>query len=350
MILKEASGRDDDIHAIERLAAANPRIRDKAESEIRKIRSGMSGEDSAAHFLDREFRDSKRVAVLHDIRISAGDGDFAQIDHLLIHRIQGTAWILETKNYAGDMSCDEHGDWVVFYNRRPTAIPSPVEQAKRQAIVLERWLKRNEIKGISRINTVVLTNPRARITRKHLKADDHVVKSDNFARWYQKQVDGIGAGTALAMVGRFLVSGMDEMQLRMLGRRIGDAHQPASFDWAARLGVSTNGPSDRHTPVSASAIPPLRKLSPLVEAVAGNRRSAPKPTPTSGDKGEVSTPIGIIRTQTLDDGRVALRHDRDDRLSNALSNACRGRGQWNPRYKNWIVRADDLSSILAAVR
>jgi len=350
MILKEASGRDDDIREIERLATMNPRIRDKAESEIRKIRSGLSGEDSAAHFLDREFRDSKRVAVLHDIRIDAGDGDFAQIDHLLIHRIQGTAWILETKNYAGDMSCDEHGDWVVFYNRRPTAIPSPVEQAKRQAIVLERWLKRNEIKGISRINTVVLTNPRARITRKHLKADDHVVKSDNFARWYQEQVDGIGAGTALAMMGRFLVSGMDEMQLRMLGRRISEAHQPASFDWAARLKVSQNGPTERTAPVPAPVTSPVKKLAPLVQAIAGTRRSTSKPAPVGDDKGQVATPLGIIKTQALEDGRVALRHDRDDRLSEALSNACKGRGQWNPRYKNWIVKADDLSAILAAVR
>lgn len=349
MILKEATGRDDDIREIERLVALNPQIRAKAETEIRNIRSGLSGEGSAAHFLNREFRDSKRVAVFHDIRIDCGDGDFAQIDHLLIHRVQGTAWILETKNYSGDLSCDEHGDWVVFYNRRPTPVPSPVEQAKRQAIALDRWLKKHGIKGVNRIVPVVLTNPKARISRKHLRSDDHVVKSDNFARWYQEKTDSIGAGTALAMMGRFLVSGMDEMQLRLVGRKICDAHQPARFDWAGRLGV--NNTEKKSSGISAASVQTsLKRFAPFARAVAASVGAIATPSGRTAPNDQIVTPLGIIRTQTLDDGRIALRHDRNDQLSVALSAACKSRGQWNPRYRNWIVRAADLPSIIAAVR
>jgi len=421
MILKEASGRQDDICQIERLAAAHPCVRDKADAEIWRIRSGEAGEGSAAHFLNREFRESTRVAVLHDIRLHCGDGDFAQIDHLLIHRVQGTAWILETKNYSGDLHCDEHGDWMVFYNRRPTHVPSPVEQAKRQGIVLERWLKHHEIKGVSRIVPVVLTNPRARISRKHLRPDDHVVKSDNFGRWFQDQANGIGPGTALGMIGRYLVSGMSEMELRHLGRKISDAHQPATFDWATRLGVApstgrsnassmkpspdipgnaifrwmgkdlvfcpspdglyrclvsdpeihafasrgaagpdagkykTTGPSTGIWALEEAFLPYLQArldaaASQLTSTPAGTVRGSIPHALSSNPKSQVQTPFGIITTHALDDGRVALRHARNDALNEAVAQACRGRAQWNPRYRNWIVRKEDLSSIIASIR
>ena len=426
MILKEADGRDDDIREIEDLARAHPHIRYKAEDNIKRIRSGLSGEESAAHFLNREFRDSKRVAVLHDIRLACGDDDYAQIDHLLIHRVQGTAWILETKSYSGDLSCNEHGEWVVFYNRRPTAVPSPVEQAKRQAIALERWLKQRGIKGINRIIPVVLTNPRGHVSRKHLRADDHVVKSDNFARWYQDASESIGAGKALAMMGRFLVSGMDEIQMRLLGRKICDAHEPAKFNWPARLGVSDNkmnrtndqptfrmmgraivfdrqasgayryanedpelhsaflagalgrdagtySPKGGHTGIltmPAAMMPELQdRMDALYNqderpsvALASTGRKDVRPTRVLGQtiaasmlamanvKTEIETPLGKVRTQPLPDGRIALRAQGNPNLEKALSAACRGQAKWEPRYRNWIITAAQLPSIIANIK
>jgi hypothetical protein len=101
VIFKEADDHSADIVELERLKVLAPKAAKAIEREIRNIRSGASGEKSAAHFINREFGRSERLAIIHDLRIGT-DGDFAQIDHLLIHRLQATAWVLETKTTPGD--------------------------------------------------------------------------------------------------------------------------------------------------------------------------------------------------------------------------------------------------------
>lgn len=146
MILKEADDRSSDIAELEGLKRTSPQAFHAAiQKQINNIRAGVAGERNAAHFLKRQFEHSDNVAILHDLRIGI-DGDFAQIDHLVMHRVQRAAWVLETKNYSGRLSCDEHGDWTVWRGRKPQSIPSPIEQARRQCEWLRLWLKENGIK------------------------------------------------------------------------------------------------------------------------------------------------------------------------------------------------------------
>ena len=207
MILKEADDRSGDIAELKRLKDTSPpRFHTAIQKQIDSIYAGREGERSAAHFINREYRHSERMLVLHDLRIGVDD-DYAQIDHLVIHRFQGVAWVLETKNYSGQLSCDEHGDWTVWYGRKPQPIPSPVNQARRHCETLRLWLKANDVHAIREVRPVVLISPTSSVNRTKLSPDAHVVKSDNFAEWWNKQADKIGVGSALGMMGRHMLGG-----------------------------------------------------------------------------------------------------------------------------------------------
>lgn len=328
MILKSATGRSADIAELERLAREHPTCAAKAHKEIANIRKGQNGEDTAAHFLDREFRDSSKIAILHDIRIECSDGDFAQIDHIVINRIQGVAWILETKNYSANLHCNEHHEWTLYYRRGSRSIASPVAQAQRQVVAFERWLKNNEISGINKVVPVVLVNPRSSINRKHLRPGENVIKSDNFRQWLDDQTEAIGIGGALMILGRFAISGMDETKLRDLGRRICRADRPAAFDWAARMGVTD----------PSRSIPKNRAInSRRTDADLGCK--APFSIPAS-----IPTPHGEITIRDIGDD-YAVRNPPHPDIIEIVKSVCKGRGKWNPRYRNWLIGKDDIGTV-----
>lgn len=329
MILKEADDRSADIAELKRLKDIAPAsFRPAIQKQIENVYSGIAGERHAAHFLKREFGSSENMAVLHDLRIGV-DGDYAQIDHLVIHRIQGAAWVLETKNYSGRLSCDEHGDWTVWRGQRPTSIASPVNQARRQCEILRLWLAANGVTAIKQIHPVVLISPTSSIDRRKLPPEAHVVKSDNFGEWWRKQTDRIGLGTALGMIGRHMVRGMSREDLKALGERLVHAHVASTFDWRAKLRLPhPEAPKGPYAPPSIPK-PPLDVADDALQTV--------------------STPHGAVKINRIRDGRYALRNEKNDALIEIVRCACKGRAQWNPRYRNWLVRHDELPGILAAI-
>lgn len=318
MIIKSAEGRDADLTELRRLRAeaAQADIA-KIDQHIRNIEKGAVGEKSAAHFIDREFGQSPRMAILHDLRLKM-DEDVAQIDHLVIHRYQQTAWVLETKNFAGRLYCDEHGDWTVWKGRKPIAIPSPINQAKRQVTLLTQWLSANGISTVQTINPVVLISPKSSINRKHLGPDDHVVKSDNFGQWWQKQTDdNIGVIAAFSMIGRHLVNGMSEEKFLELGEKLCSAHTPLVRDWEKSL-----------------------KLSPSSEKTEG---FVDRPT-------VIESRLGAVTINELADGRFTLRNEPNDELIEIVKASCRGRARWNPRFRNWVFDEPTLPLIVSKLK
>ena len=321
MILKEADNRAWDIDELERIAREHPHASAAAQSELSKIRKGLQGEGSAAHFLNRELRESTRTAILHDIRIECAEGGFAQIDHLIINRIQGIAWVLETKNYSGNMSCNEHGEWTVYYGKKPESIQSPVAQARRQASALEQWLKKNKISGINKVVPVVLVSPKSHINRKHLRADEHVIKSDNFSRWYEDQLGSVSAAGALLMAGRFAMSGLSPDGLRKLGEKLVEANQPARFDWEARMKVKGGK---------------ARTPAPSKPAVAAHS--------SHGIPEKIATPHGDITIRSVGQD-YAIKNPPHPDIIEIVKGCCKGKGKWNPRYSNWLVGADRIAEV-----
>lgn len=345
MILKPALKSRRDIDELERIATKHPGSAARARQQIANIVKGHQGEDNAAHVLDRLFRSSTRTALLHDVRLDCGEGDFTQIDHLLINRVWATAWVLETKNYSGDLRCNEHGEWTAHYGARPVAIPSPIEQARRQVLAFKRWLKINSIASLRKVIPVVLVNPRTHLHRRNLRPDEHIIKSDNFGRWIDEQSDQLSVVQVLSMAARFAASGMSEQELRGLGSAICAADRPAGFDWELRLRIKPDAAAARVAPQSTSA---------AIREPAPDQTQAERPSIDEGPSRPViperiATPHGDI-TITSIGADFAVRNPPHADVIEVVKSACRGNGKWNGRYRNWLIPDNNIASVTAELR
>lgn len=196
MLLKSADDKTKRVRLLEDLQKSNQldaRQRDWLKDELDRLRKGMAGEKAAAHYLDNHLADGKYTVLLHDLRFEV-DGEVAQIDHLWITRGAGMV-LFETKNFNGNLRINEHGEFSVNYGAREYGVPSPLEQSRRHANVLQKLLDRLEI--TSRVGKrmefrhIVLVDPKATITRPAAKTFDTsmVIKADQFPDWHKRFAD-----------------------------------------------------------------------------------------------------------------------------------------------------------------
>jgi len=161
--------------------------------ELMRVRKGIQGERESAYYLDQYFKGGENHVVLHDLRFVV-DGDVAQIDHLVINRGVGM-YLIETKNYAGSLVINDHGEFTVEYDDVSFGIPSPIEQSRRHERVLRRLLGRLEIGNRTgaplNFHHVVMFHPKATIQRPPGKSFDasNVIKADQFPTWHGQFVD-----------------------------------------------------------------------------------------------------------------------------------------------------------------
>lgn len=102
-----------------------------------QVRSGRRAEEQMAHYLKRAFGSNKDILILNDLRLVAY-GEVAQIDHLVIFR-----WgfvIVESKSVTQTVSVNEYAEWVRVHVTGRQGMPSPIEQARRQAEFLHAYL------------------------------------------------------------------------------------------------------------------------------------------------------------------------------------------------------------------
>lgn len=199
------------------------------QEELLRLRRGIEGEKEAAHYIDTHFRDAENHVVLHDLRISV-DGEVAQIDHLIIARMF-SFYLLETKNFGGNLSINEVGEFTVEYGKERFGIPSPLEQSRRHEAVLARLLEKLGITGRTQkrpqFHHAVLLHPRAIIHRPDAKIFDtsNVIKADQFDSWRSKMIDKIGFGTVLA--GLMNLHSLDT--IKEWGEMLKRQHHPADL-------------------------------------------------------------------------------------------------------------------------
>ncbi len=167
--------------------------------ELMRCRKGIQGEKESAYYLESYFKGSENHVLLHDLRLVV-DGDVAQIDHLAINRM-GLCYLIETKNYAGDIAVNDYGEFTVTYDEDRFGIPSPLEQSHRHERVLAKLM---EQLGMSRrmdtkleFHHVVMLHPKATIRRPDAKAFDSsfLIKADQFPTWHKRFADGLGVGS-----------------------------------------------------------------------------------------------------------------------------------------------------------
>ena len=240
MLIKSADNKSKRLTLLHDLQNS-PRLDDwqkkRLNDELLKVRRGIQGEKDAAHYLDNHFSDGKNHAVIHDLRLEV-DGEIAQIDHLLINRLLDF-YLLETKNFGGDVTITAHGEFSVKYGvERVYNIPSPIEQSKRHENVLRRLLTKLEIKGRAgtspRFKHVVLVDPKAAIHRPDAKIFDTsmIIGADQFRTWQLAHVDK-EISTAVALSSMLNIRGSDA--LKEVAEKISRQHRPEDLlhmpDW-----------------------------------------------------------------------------------------------------------------------
>ena len=231
MIIKSADDQSARLKLLEALQNSQQlaaRQKRWAADELSNLRKGIQGERDAAHYLNNYFKDSQNHMVLHDLRFVV-EGETAQIDHLIINRVFDF-FLLETKNFGGDMLVNEHGEFSVRYAGRQTfGIPSPIEQSRRHANVLSKVLKQigvaDRFKTQPNFEHVVLVHPRASIERPAAQRFDsgNVIKADQFEFWRGKHIDKMGV---VATFGK-LVSWRSGDAVREAAEKIARQHRPS---------------------------------------------------------------------------------------------------------------------------
>ncbi len=183
-----------------------------------RLHAGWEAEQQLAHFLDREFGNSRDILLLHGLRFPCAivrgrapdnDGDFAQIDHLILHP-HGAA-VVESKSVSGELRVDARDQWSRTWRSRSGRsgtenIFGPIEQARRQAKALTELLELadppllNKVLGIAQarfggfpIRTLVAISEHGRFASASSVTADEVMKADIISRTVRDDINAARA-------------------------------------------------------------------------------------------------------------------------------------------------------------
>ena len=232
MLLKSADDKSKRLALLEDLqksAQLDAQQKKWLKEELQRCRKGIQGARESAHYLDSYFNGSENNVLLHDLRLVV-DGDTAQIDHLILNRT-GRIYLIETKNYSGDLIVNAHGEFTVQYGEDSFGIPSPWEQSRRHERILVKLLEKLEITG--RVDKqldfqhVVMMHPKAIINRPDAKSFDtsFLIKGDQFPTWHTNFVEKIGAGSAV----KSLLNMRSHETIKEWGEKIKRQHRAADL-------------------------------------------------------------------------------------------------------------------------
>lgn len=266
MIIKQADDKTRDLEMLKSMAArpdVSAGVRTKIKQEIKNIQSGMKGEADAAYEMGFHFRASKNWMVLHDLRLKCEER-VVQIDHLLINRFM-EIYVCESKRFSEGIAINEQGEFSAFYDSKPRAIASPIEQNRRHIAVLEAVFKTGQVALPTRLGfnlkpalkSLILVSTTSRITRPKTKVEgvEQVIKNDQLHTHIYKAIDADNNPIlAVKLIG--------QDTLEAFARSLAAAHQPLEINWAAKFGVpgnplqseiSVRGSRELTNPESASA-------------------------------------------------------------------------------------------------
>lgn len=336
---------------------------DRVRSALKNHARGLRGEKETAFMLDREFGPGNdRHVLIHDLRIPDGQGGFAQFDHVLLSRFSRTAAIFESKNYAGTISKNAHGEWMVWYRgqHRPQNIPNPVAQVRRQRDVLAAWLKRKgHSKAFERIGVFVSVPATNNVDRSKVGDEEPIYKCDNLvAEWMpfggtstlsRLFSTGVSGPQMLAIADQLIADHVEEQDIYVrLGIHPGPDGSLAEPDASE---AETPDPEPIVDEPTETAVEPVitasEPASPAAEAAIAEK-APPLPGPRKAGA-QIEVCAGI-RERTLPDGRIAFRAAKDDHIGReALTALCKGRAVWNPMFANWVCLPEIATEIRAGL-
>ena len=240
MLIKERDsleGNIAELTEIKEKANLDEKKRRLIEREIAFIKKGAKGEEDSAYFIDFHFRNSKNWAVIHDLRLQL-NGHVAQIDHLLINRFLNI-FVLESKNFREALQINERGEFFFIRGNKLISIESPIEQNRRHAHLLEKFLETTDIlptrlgmRISPAFKAFVLVSPKLRVIRPINGAfnTDMVIKSDAFYEVTQQ----LGFVESLGMIGKMI----SPESLEDTARKLASHHVPAKIDYYRKFKIS----------------------------------------------------------------------------------------------------------------
>jgi hypothetical protein len=250
VIYKDIDNKEPFLAVLEKmLALAGPDKKAQIERTLRIMRAGIKGERASGHFIDTCLKDSTRTAVVHDLRLVADDGEVAQIDHLLVHRM-GRFTVLNTRLFADGVRISERGEFLRWNETEDDfkGMPSPLVQNERHARVLRQVLETIG-QGEAAIESLVLVAPDARVERPRRFDTSMVMKPEQFMEKLNRALEGAPIVSAL---GGLLKSGTSD-SIGDIARKLVQLHRPSATDYLARFGI-LRGPAQPSPPASAAGL------------------------------------------------------------------------------------------------
>lgn len=147
---------------------------------------GLFGEDKLLEELQYSFME---MIVIKDITLQY-TGLFAQIDFLVITK--KAIYILEAKNYIGDVSIDIQRNFVRYTQSGPMRVGNPLNQIERQVNILKQ-LKKSKYRKEAIYGLLVLTSDDTtiRIEDELVLDGTKVINVDNVIRFIKKNEESL---------------------------------------------------------------------------------------------------------------------------------------------------------------
>jgi hypothetical protein len=127
-----------------------------------RLAAGVAAERQMAFYLNRAMATDPDLLVLNDLRLiddlqpePDGSPGVCQIDHLVLHR--WGAFIIESKSVSEEVIVSSDGTggdvWTRRFRGRQEGMPSPIQQARRQAEFLREMLQRSRAAILGKLPT-----------------------------------------------------------------------------------------------------------------------------------------------------------------------------------------------------
>ena len=133
---------------------------------------------------------------------------------------------------------------------------------------------------------------------------------------------------------------VQESDLSDVIERLREPIDASASSAAQPVGEATLAPSPA---LSASA------MGTPVEPSVPSAASAPNAIPDTAPS-EVATPFGVVTVKRIPDGSFALRHSGGEELVAHVRGIARGRGRWQPFFRNWLIAEGDLADVVRRLR
>lgn len=239
--LKRKNDEASTLAALDRLSK-DPTLSKSRRGEIAEalfaLRAGARGQREAEGRIDREWRGDANCVVIHDLRIKHA-GEVAEIDHLILHRRLG-CHLIESRGLGRGVRISGRDEWEARSRGGWKSIPSPFREIRRRLDLLEAFIREHRLtpKRIGfalplRFHGWLLVSANCPL-RPQVCETDHVVKIDTLRKEFLKlQRSGNLFERSLS-----LARTVSRESIEQLGEALVAAHQPATFDFAARFRVS----------------------------------------------------------------------------------------------------------------